>query len=425
MNILLKNGYVIDPANQISKKLDVGIKDSKITHIQETLPKDAYDLVIDVSNQWVVPGFIDLHVHVREPGQTHKEDIYSGSQAAVAGGFTTICTMPNTNPVQDSTEIIKFVLEKASHAVCHVLPVGAITKNQEGNILTNFAELKKAGICALSEDGKSVESAYLMREALIKATKENLVIMSHCEDPSMTGGTLHESELSKLWNLPPVLRMAEDVITARDILLALDTHAPLHICHVSTKGAVSMIRQAKSITPHITAEVTPHHFVLSIDDIKEKDANYKMSPPLREPSDIEAIIKGLQDNTIEVIATDHAPHHADEKAKSFEKAPNGIIGLETALPLAMTYLYHTGHLSKEALIEKFTSNPAKVLSLDKGSLSIGHMADITIIDPNEKYHIDKNTFFSKARNTPFHNYSVTGKVKMTLVNGKIVYNDKE
>lgn len=422
MKILIKNGRLIDPKNNIDKNMDILILDNKIYKIEENIKEDA-EKIIDASNMWVVPGLIDLHVHLREPGFEYKEDIASGTRSAVMGGFTSICCMPNTKPTTDNNIIVEYIKMKAEkEGACNVLPIGAVTIGQLGEKLSDIGKMAKSGACAISEDGTSVLDAGVLKTALKYSKMFNLPMFSHCEDMSLAGkGCMNAGDTATKLGLKGIPNSSEDVIVARDILIADEVDAPLHICHISTKGAVELVKWAKETGKKVTAEVTPHHFTLIDEDITDYDANFKMNPPLRSKADREAIIEGLKNNTIEAIATDHAPHHIDEKNCEFERALNGIVGLETAVALSITELVNKNILTPFNMIEKFTKNPAKILGReDLGHLGIGANADIAIIDPNLTYKIDKEQFLSKGKNTPFNGKEVSGKVLYTLVNGKII-----
>jgi len=422
MKILIKNGRVLDPANDIDSIADIYVDNGLIIAEDENfLP----DKIIEAEGKWVTPGFIDLHVHLRDPGLTHKEDIRSGSQAAAIGGYTTICAMPNTKPVMDNSELIVETYERIkAEAIVDVFLIGAATKSQEGAVLADIRAMKKAGICAVSEDGFTVSNSLLMKQVLEACREADLAMFSHCEDISLVnGGVINEGEASRRFGLKGISNDSEDVIVARDIVLAASVAAKLHLCHISTKGAVEIIKAAKMSGLKISAECCPHHFSLSDGDIVEDDGNYKMNPPLRSKKDKQAIIEALKDNVIEVIATDHAPHHEDEKAGGFKSSMNGIVGLETALPLCITELVETGILSPSELIEKMTLNPAKVLGIKAGALSVGHPADIAIIDPDAAYKIDINKFKSKGKNTPFDGKEVKGRVAHLIKGGKIIVED--
>lgn len=419
MTTLIKNGRVLDPLTKTDEILNVLITDGKISDIGKDISCTA-DKVIDAEGLWVTPGLIDMHVHLREPGFEYKETIATGTRSAAVGGFTTICCMPNTEPVIDNEIVAEYINMKASReGVVNVLPIGSITKGQEGKVLANIGKMAKVGICAISEDGKTVANAQLMKTALKYAGMFNLPVLSHCEDISLVGsGQMNAGEAASLLGMKGISADSEEVIVARDIILAKSANAQLHLCHLSTKGSVQLVREAKLRGEKVTAEVTPHHFTLTDECLKGYDPNFKMNPPLRSKSDVEALKNGLKDGTIEVIATDHAPHHIDEKNCEFENAANGIIGLETSLQLSMTKLL--GILSPLQLIEKMSLNPARVLGINKGTLSVGGDADVTIIDPNAKTKINAAEFVSKAKNSPFDEYEVNGRVMYTIVGGNIV-----
>ncbi|MCC5909562.1 MAG: dihydroorotase [Clostridiaceae bacterium] len=425
MKLLIKGGRVIDPASGIDGIKDILVINGKITAVEDSI-EEIVDKVIYASGLWVTPGLIDLHVHLREPGFEHKETIESGSLSAARGGFTTICCMPNTSPSIDSKKIVDYIKRKSdTEAVVHVLPIGSITRKLKGEKLTDMEEMKKGGICGVSDDGKTVQNAALMKEAMKRAYALGLTVFSHCEDEDLLqGGVMNEGRISKELGLPGISTDTEDVMIARDIILARSTAAKLHICHVSTELGVQLVKEAKDRGEQVTAEVCPHHFTLTEEQVLTKDTNTKMNPPLRCNKDVEAIKIGLKKGVIEVIATDHAPHHRDEKNTSYEKAPFGIVGLETAVPLTITELVEPGVLTASEMIEKMTINPAKIIGIDKGTLRLGKAADITIINPNETYEIDINNFVSKSNNSPFHGKQVKGKVYYTIVDGKIVFEGK-
>lgn len=423
MNILIQNGRIIDPASKRDEVADVYVAEGKVAAIGKNLNKTA-EKVIDATGLFVMPGFIDLHVHLREPGLEHKETIETGAAAAARGGYTTICAMPNTKPVVDCREVVETIYKKAENVKCHVLQVGAVTKGQAGVELADIREMKKAGICAISEDGKSVMDSKLYEQAMLIAKEENLPVFAHCEDKNLVGkGALNAGKKAEELGVEGITNAVEDIITARDILLSKETGARLHLCHCSTEDSVRMVKEAKEQGLKVTAEVCPHHFTLTEDDIVGSDTNYKMNPPLRSKADKEALIAGLSQDIMDVISTDHAPHHADEKAKSMAEAPFGIVGLETAYCLANSELVAKGHLTETQLVEKMSVNPAKVLGMDKGSIDVGKTADIVITDPKEEYVIDVNEFASKGKNTPFHGRKVTGRVKYTILSGEVVYED--
>ena len=426
MKLLIKNGTVIDPASDRNGRFDLLVEDERIVKVAPEIT-DSADRVIDAQGLDVVPGFIDLHVHLREPGFEYKETIKTGSMAAARGGFTTICPMPNTKPVIDSPEMVKWLLDKAKEdAVVHILPVGAVTVGQAGKEMTDIAGMAAAGAYAISEDGKSVMDSKLYKDAMIEAKKAGRVVLAHCEDKQLVGkGALNAGPVAKKLGVCGIGNDVEDVITARDILLSKSTGCPLHLCHCSTEDSVKMVRAAKADGVKVSAEVCPHHFTLTQDDILSDDANYKMNPPLRSKADKEALIEGLCENVMEAISTDHAPHHADEKARGIADAPFGIVGSETAYCLSMTELVHSGRMSKIDLVRHMSTQPARIIGIDKGSLAEGKMADITIVNPDEAYQIDASKFVSKGKNTPFDGYPVKGRVMMTIVAGKIVYDYQE
>ena len=425
MTILIKNGRLINPSENLDKVMDIFVEDGIIKENAESIEKQA-DTVIDAAGCYVMPGLIDLHVHFRDPGLTYKEDIETGSKAAAKGGFTTVCCMPNTKPVVDNVETVKYIIKKGEKTgLTNVLPVGAVTKNMAGVEITDVEELKKAGICAISEDGKSVMNSGVYRKAMKNAAKANVPVLAHCEDINLVeGGVINLGDKSSELGVKGISNAVEDVIAMRDIMLAKETGATLHLCHCSTKDSVEMVKRAKEEGIKVTAEVCPHHFSMCSDDITSNDGNFKMNPPLRAREDMEALIKGLQDDIMDVISTDHAPHSAEEKAKDLEHAPFGIVGLETSVALTVTNLVKKGYLTPMQMAAKMSYNPAKVLGIPKGTLDEGKIADITIIDPDKEYTIDVNTFESKGKNTPFDGYKVSGEVEYTILNGKVVYSNK-
>ena len=425
MTILIKNGRLINPSENLDKVMDIFVEDGIIKEKAESIEKQA-DTVIDAAGCYVMPGLIDLHVHFRDPGLTYKEDIETGSKAAAKGGFTTVCCMPNTKPVVDNVETVKYIIEKGEKTgLTNVLPVGAVTKNMAGVEITDVEELKKAGICAISEDGKSVMNSGVYRKAMKNAAKANVPVLAHCEDINLVeGGVINLGDKSSELGVKGISNAVEDVIAMRDIMLAKETGATLHLCHCSTKDSVEMVKRAKEEGIKVTAEVCPHHFSMCSDDITSNDGNFKMNPPLRAREDMEALIKGLQDDIMDVISTDQAPHSAEEKAKDLEHAPFGIVGLETSVALTVTNLVKKGYLTPMQMAAKMSYNPAKVLGIPKGTLDEGKIADITIIDPDKEYTIDVNTFESKGKNTPFDGYKVSGEVEYTILNGKVVYSNK-
>tara|TARA_B100000315_G_scaffold260243_1_gene320264 strand:+ start:7789 stop:9090 length:1302 start_codon:yes stop_codon:yes gene_type:complete len=420
-DILIQNGKVVRPGMSTTVA-NILIRSGTISGIRRGLKTSAQCEVIDAKGKLVCPGFIDLHTHLREPGFEYKETIQTGSAAAVAGGFTSICCMPNTNPVNDNKAVTEFILEKSRLAgLARVLPIGAITARLAGDELAVIGELASSGCVALSDDGHPVSGSLIMRRAMEYAKALGLTIVDHCEDRELSKhGVMHEGEVSTTLGLLGIPSAAEDVIVARDIALAEMTGCRLHLAHVSTSGAVRLVREAKARGVSITAEACPHHFILTDEAVGDFDTHAKVNPPLRAESDVQAIRAGLADGTIEVIATDHAPHASEEKEQEFDRAPFGISGLETALGLTLS-LVEDGILDLESAIRALTSNPAKAFGLDGGDLREGGKADITIVDPNEEWEVDPSTFRSKGRNTPFAGRMLKGKVVTTIVGGKVVF----
>ncbi|MDE7365946.1 MAG: dihydroorotase [Lachnospiraceae bacterium] len=430
MKLIIKNGRVLNPATKQDAVMDVMIENSKILqvgsdHASTTEETDEQVQVIDASGCFVMPGFVDLHVHFRDPGLTYKEDIATGARAAARGGVTTVCAMPNTKPVVDCVETLDYIQKKAAEtAPIHVEQLSAITVGQNGTELVDMKAMTEKGAIAFSEDGKSVMDILLYAEAMKQAAELGAVVMAHCEDKALVrGGVLNEGVASEKFGVPGITNSVEDVITARDIFLANDYGTKLHLCHCSTAGSVELVRMAKNMGIPVTAEVCPHHFTLTDGDIDKEDANYKMNPPLRSEKDVQALIKGLQDGTMEVISTDHAPHSAEEKAKGFLESPFGIVGLETSASLTYTALVATGILTPMQMAEKMSWNPAKVIGIDgeRGSIEAGKLADLVIFDPDAEYTVDVNEFASKGRNTPYNGKQLMGRVRMTICEGKIVY----
>lgn len=429
MTTLIKGGRVINPATNTDEIVDILIENDKVVAMGTNLEdknSNAHkaDKIIDADGMFVMPGFIDLHVHFRDPGLTHKEDIDTGMAAAAHGGYTTVLAMPNTKPTADCADVINYVHEKAKAGNCiNVLQVGAITKGQAGVELADIEGMVAAGCPALSEDGKSVMNANLYRDAMKKAAELDIPILAHCEDINMVnGGCMNKDAKSEEFGLPGISNSVEDVIVARDILIAKETGARLHLCHCSTEDSVKMVKAAKAEGLPVTAEVCPHHFVLTSDDITDStDTNYKMNPPLRTKADVDALKQGLKEGIMEVISTDHAPHSEEEKNNTMQKAPFGIVGSETAASLTYTELVLGGIYTPMQMAAAMSYNPARVMHWDKGDIQPGKIADIVIFDPNVIYKIDKNTFASKGKNTPFHGKEVTGKVVCTICDGRVVY----
>ncbi|HZK02554.1 MAG TPA: dihydroorotase [Anaerovoracaceae bacterium] len=435
MKFCIRDGYVISPSNNIEEKMDLFIEDGVITEMAKTGSKipEGFD-IIDAGGKWVIPGLIDLHVHFRDPGQTYKEDIMSGCKAAAAGGYTTVCCMPNTDPIIDSCDTVTYVDEKGKNACgVNVLVVSSITENLEGRNLTDQRKLVKLqtkamelsgrGIAAISEDGKTVDDTNLMLVAMEIATDLGLPIFSHCEEKTLSGGVMNEGERSAELKYPGIPSESEELIVARDILLAKLAGCSLHLCHISTKGSVDLIRLGKEWDVNVTAETAPHYFTLTDQDVNIKNGMTKMNPPLRGEKDRQAVIAGLKDGTIDAIATDHAPHSMDEKKAGLVGAAFGIVGLETAFSLGFTYLVEKGLLTPKELIRKMSLAPAKILGIDRGIIAPGKAADLTIIDVKQEYVIDSSAFYSKGRNTPFEKMKVKGRALTTIVDGRVIYDD--
>ena len=424
MTILLKNSYVVDYKSDFEGVCDIFIEDGIISEMGLDINKNA-DETIDCKGYTVLPGIFDMHVHFRDPGQTHKEDIITGGDAAAAGGVTGVACMPNTNPVVDNAEIVKYIIDKAKQSKTKVYPVASITKGLKGEEFSDFAELKKAGAVAVSDDGRPVINTAMMAKAMKMAHENGLKIISHCEDLDIIdGGIINKGKASEKLGVKGMDRLSEDLITAREILIAKELQVPIHIAHVSTKGSVDFIRQAVKQGIPVTSETAPHYFSLTDEKTLSRDADYRMNPPLRENDDVGAIVQGVVDGVIDCIVTDHAPHSAEEKA-DFEKAPNGVVGLETLLPATLTYLYHTGKISLKQLVKQMCVNPRKILGIAGGSVQIGGIADLAIVDLNESWTVEPQKLHSKSKNSVFKGMTLKGKVKYTILDGKIVYNDKK
>lgn len=415
--LLIKNARVID--GDVDDVLDIFLENGVISSIKKDIETKNAE-VIDASGLCAAPGLVDMHVHFRDPGQTQKEDIITGCLAAAAGGITSVAAMPNTKPVADNEEIIKYEIEKAKPTGVHVYPIAAVTKGQQGKELCDFETLKRAGAAAFSDDGKPVSDAAVMLSAMKSAAKLNVPVISHCEEMSLAHGIVNEGEVSKALSAAGAFCAAESIQAAREAVLAATYDLPVHIAHVSTAVTVDLIRDAKRRGVKITAETCPHYFSLDESMALLRDADYRMNPPLRTKRDVAAVIKGLRDGTIDAIVTDHAPHTAQEKA-DFEKAPNGVVGLETSLAVGITFLVKKGFLTLGELIKKMTVNPAKILGIDAGKFEKGKSADIVLFDPDKEWTVDPQKLKSKSHNTPFKGMTLCGRVKYTISSGKIIY----
>lgn len=428
MKLLIQQGTLIDPQRQYSGVQDLLIEAGVITQIAPHITPPEGCEMINAAGLCVAPGLIDPHVHLRDPGLTYKEDIQTGTAAAAKGGFTAVACMPNTKPVTDAPEVIQAIREKAETvgSGVRVLPIGAVSVGQKGETLTQFAALKEAGAVALSDDGVPIMNGALMRQALQASKQVGLTILCHEEDRDMVQNyAVNEGEISKKLGILGRPAIAEELMVMRDGMLSLETGVPLHFCHISTAGSVDIIRRLKARGAKVTAETCPQYFTLTEDAILEQGSMARVNPPLRTRRDVEAILAGLQDGTLDCIATDHAPHSAEEKAKPLTQAPSGMVGLETALALTLTKLYHGGYLTLEEIIGKMSRNPAKVLGLDWVGLQPGGPADLVLFQRDEMWTIDPNTFRSKGRNTPFGGKTVQGKCVCTIVDGKVIYRQDE
>jgi len=426
MKRLLKGGRVVDPASKLDGAYDVLIDGDRIARVGRDLPPEGAAVMEVPRGFVVVPGLIDMHVHLREPGQEHKETIATGARSAVAGGFTAVACMPNTSPVNDGASITELILKKAAEAnLARVYPIGAVSRGSQGELLADIAELHKAGCCAISDDGRPVATALLMRRALEYASMFDMPVIDHCEDPSLkSDGVAHEGFVASTLGLRGLPAAAETIIVQRDITLAGLTGGHFHVAHMSVRGALAAVREGKRHGFPVTCEVAPHHFVLTDRQLEhpvQYDTNCKMNPPLREQADVEAMIEGLVDGSIDVIATDHAPHAADEKRQEFDRAPFGIVGLETCVPLVLDRLVHTGKISLARAVELLSVNPARIIRRAGGTLAEGSVADITVLAPDQSVTIVASALASKSKNTPFDGWTLKGAAAATIVGGRTVY----
>ena len=423
MKILLKNGNVIDYKNNLNGKYDILIEDDKIIKVDKNI-EEMVDKEINCINLNIIPGMIDMHCHLREPGFEHKETIKTGSKSAVAGGFTTICPMPNTKPTPDNKETLQKIIEEAKRVdLCNILPYASVSKGEKGEEIVNFEELKNAGAIAFSDDGIPVVNSRLMRKAMIEADRLGTFVASHCEEKSVSAGAINSGEIAEKLGVQGVLPEAEEIMAAREIVISETNKVRGHICHISTKTSKDIIRDAKKRGVKITCETCPHYFTFTVNEVLSSGTNAKMNPSLREEKDRQAIIEGIKEGTIDCIITDHAPHAEEEKNVELAKAPNGIIGFETALSAEIMNLVDPGHIDYLNLVRLTSYTPAKILKIDNktGSIEVGKVADITVFDPNEEYIYTKEMIVSKSKNSPFIGKKLKGKVKYTIVNGKIVY----
>lgn len=418
MKTVIKNATVVSPADGLNGVCDILIEDGKIAAVGNDLTAGR---VIDAAGLTAVPGLVDMHVHLRDPGQTAKEDILTGCRAAAAGGVTSLLAMPNTNPTTDSPETVKYILDKAKNADARVYVAASVTKGLKSEEPTDLDALRKAGAVGLSDDGRPVVNTAYLRNAMNRAPKLGMTVVAHCEDLFLAdGGKINEGEISAQLGVKGIPAAAEDCGTAREIALAAADNVPIHICHVSTATSVELIRDAKRRGVQVTAETAPHYFSLTEKELLKRDADYRMNPPLRTERDVQAITEGLLDGTLDAVATDHAPHTVEEKS-DFVKAPNGSIGMETSFGAAYTYLVKTGLMTLSQLVEKMSLNPAKILGIPAGTLAVGANADIALIDTNEEWTVDVEKLHGKSKNTPFKGMTLTGKVKMTILGGKVVF----
>lgn len=423
--LLVKDGFLVDPVSGRNGVFDILIEDGHVAEVDTCIEvKDSYE-VIDAKGKYIMPGFVDLHEHFREPGYTYKETVKTGSMAAARGGFTSVFCMPNTKPVIDSKDSYDALVDIIKNDACiNVFPVGAITKGQMGKELSEIEKMAESGVKAVSEDGKSVMNSLLCREGMKLAKALNIPVFAHCEDIDLVcGGVMNEGKRAQMLGLKGITNAVEDIIAARDIFLAKETGVKLHLCHVSTRDSVKMIKLAKEDGVNVTGEVCPHHFTLCDEDIPSDDSNYKMNPPLRSRMDMEALIEGIRTGIIDVISTDHAPHSAEEKSGSMNGSPFGIVGSETAFALSYTELVEKGHITLSELVKCMSANPSRIAGIDRGSLNVGMAADFVIADIDTWYEIDPDKFLSKGRNTPFAGRKVKGRIEKTFVKGCKVYEE--
>jgi dihydroorotase len=422
--VLIQGGRVIDPSRQFDDVADVLVRDGRIEAVEANIAADDVD-TIDAAGKVVAPGLVDVHVHFREPGKEEAETVATGARSAAAGGFTSVCVMPNTDPVTDNQAAVGFIVKQANAAnSARVYPYGTISIGQKGEHLAPFAKLIEAGAVAVSDDGHPVRSSHLMRTALEYAQAFGIPVADHCEEPSLAHGAMHEGLVASRLGLRAIPAAAEEIMVARDVILSELTGGHIHLCHMSTRGSVDIIRRAKDHGVTVTAEVTPHHLTLTHDECEGFNTNAKMNPPLREEADVAALREALKDGTLDMIATDHAPHHYEAKERDFDEAPFGIVGLETALGLGIKELVNGGVLSLSELVQRMSTEPAQVFHLDAGTLQVGKPADVVIFDPTAAWTVDPTQFYSKSRNTPYAGHTLTGRVERTVVGGRTVFERK-
>ena len=425
MKLLLKNGTVIDYANRINSKKDILVENDKIIKVEDTI-NDSDAKEVDCSGLYIMPGMIDIHCHLREPGGEHKETIETGSRSAVAGGYTTVCPMPNTKPTPDNPEVLKQIIDRAKEVnLCNVLPYSSVTVGEKGEELVDFKAQLDAGAIAFSDDGMPVENARMIRDAIIKVNSLDSFLSEHCEEKSVSSGAINAGAIAEKLGVGGVLPEAEEIMAARDIVIAETNNLHTHICHISTSTSVNMIRSAKQRGVKVTCETCPHYYSFTVDEVLESGVNAKMNPPLREEKDKQAIIEGIKDGTIDCIITDHAPHAEEEKAKGLASAPNGIIGFETALSATITNLVKPGHIDYMDMVRTMSYNPAKLMKLNKGEIAVGKDADFTIFNPDKEYTYLKENIVSKSKNSPWIGKKLVGQVQKTIVGGRIVFDRAE